>query len=110
MTSRSCYVYVQLPGSREVVTCGQFERQVLPTGGAVGRFIYGRTYRSRRDAVPLDPIGLPLGDQVIETTRLNGIHGALRDAAPDAWGRLVIERALGRADLDELDYLLNGPD
>jgi len=110
MTSKSCYVYVQLPGSLEVVTCGLFERQVLPTGGAVGRFIYGRKYRSRRDAVPLDPVGLPLSDQVIETTRLNGIHGALRDAAPDAWGRLVIERALGRTDLDELDYLLNGPD
>jgi serine/threonine-protein kinase HipA len=110
MTSSSCYVYLQLPASLEVVTCGQFERQVLPTGGAVGRFVYGRKYRSRRDAVPLDPVGLPLSDQVVETTRLHGMHGAIRDAAPDAWGRLVIERALGRTALDEIDYLLNGPE
>lgn len=111
MTSRrTCYVYLQLPGSLEVVTCGRYEREVLPGGGAVGRFIYGRRYRSRRDAVPLDPFGLPLTDQVIETARLKGVHGALRDAAPDAWGRLVIDRSLGRGDLDELDYVLLGPD
>ena len=110
MTSRRCYVYVQLPESLEIVTCGQFEREVLPAGGAVGRFVYGRTYRARADAVPLDPVGLPLTDRVVQTARLNGMPGAVRDAAPDAWGRLVIERALGRTDLDEMDYLLQGPE
>ena len=33
------------------------------------------------------------------------IFPSLRDAAPDRWGRLVIER-----ELDELGYLLNSPD
>src|SRR5712692_3446233 len=110
MTSRTCYVYLQLPGSLEVVTCGQLEREVLATGGVVGRFVYGRTYRARRDAVSLDPVGLPLSDRVVETTGRNGMPGALRDAAPDSWGRLVIVRALGGTDLDEIDYLLNGPE
>ncbi len=109
MTSRSCYVYVQLPGSLDVATCGKFEHETLSTGGAVGRFIYGRRYRERPDAVPLDPFALPLSDQVVETARLKGVHGAIRDAAPDAWGRLVIDRGSDRTDLDELDYLLLGP-
>lgn len=110
MTSRQCYVYIQLPRSPEVVTCGRYEREILPTGGAVGRFVYGQRYRMRPDAVPLDSIALPLTDRVVETARLRGVHGAIRDAAPDSWGRLVIDRALGRADLDEMDYLLHGPE
>lgn len=109
MTSKRCYVYLQLPGSLEVTTCGQYERETIPTGGAVGRFVYGRRYRARPDAVPLDPFALPLSDQVVETVRLQGVHGAIRDAAPDRWGRLVIERESHRADLDEMDYLLLGP-
>jgi len=48
---------------------------------------------------------------VFEFTQLGGIPGALRDAAPDAWGRRVIEHKLerGPADLEEVDYLLHGP-
>jgi serine/threonine-protein kinase HipA len=38
------------------------------------------------------------------------MFGALRDASPDAWGRRVIEKMTGRADLDEMDFLLHGPD
>lgn len=37
---------------------------------------------------------------------LNGLFGALRDAGPDYWGRRVIERHAGKAQLGELDYLL----
>lgn len=35
----------------------------------------------------------------------------MRDAGPDAWGRRVIEHKLERsaADLQEIDYLLHGP-
>ncbi len=35
----------------------------------------------------------------------------MRDAGPDAWGRRVIEHKLERSpgDLEEIDYLLNGP-
>ena len=34
----------------------------------------------------------------------------LRDASPDYWGRRVIQRHLGSADPNELDYLLHSPD
>lgn len=57
----------------------------------------------------VDPVHLPLLNRQYETLALNGIFGALRDAGPDAWGRRVIEHAMGRLDLGEVDYLLNSP-
>jgi serine/threonine-protein kinase HipA len=111
MTSdRECFVFIQLPGTLEVVTCGKYVRQILRNGSAVGRFVYGRRYRERADAVAIDPYNLPLVPQEFTTAKLEGVFGALRDAAPDAWGRYVIERLAGRTDLDEVDYLLQSPE
>jgi serine/threonine-protein kinase HipA len=111
MTSRrSCYVFLQLPGVLDVVTCGRYEREVLRDGRVIGRFAYARSYRERGDAVPLDPYQLPVTPRRYETAKLEGMFGALRDASPDAWGRRVIEKTTGRADLDEMDFLLHGPD
>lgn len=107
--ARECFVYIQLPGALEPVVCGRYRRTAARDGRMVGHFVYGRTYREREDAVPLDPIHLPLAPATYETARLDGVFGALRDAAPDAWGRRVIERVVGRADLDELDFLLESP-
>jgi serine/threonine-protein kinase HipA len=83
----------------------------LPDGTFVGRFRYGDRYLERKDAIELDPFRLPLGNTVHEFTKLKGIPGAVRDAGPDAWGRRVIEHKLQRSpgDLEEIDYLLNGP-
>lgn len=106
---RECYVYLQMPGTLEVVTCGKFAQQ-MTASGMVGRFVYGRNYRSRPDAVPIDPFELPVTSREYATTRHDGIFGALRDASPDAWGRLVVQQATGRGDLTELDYLLESPE
>jgi serine/threonine-protein kinase HipA len=106
--ARECFVYLQMPGSAETVVCGRFAREATRDGRSVGRFVYGRSYRARPDAVPLDPIHLPIAPTVYETARLDGVFGALRDAAPDAWGRRVIERIVGRH-LDEIDFLLESP-
>jgi serine/threonine-protein kinase HipA len=104
-----CFVYLQMPGTLEVVACGRYVREATRSGGSVGRFVYGRRYRARADAVPLDPIHLPVTSDVRETARLGGVFGALRDAVPDAWGRRVIERITGRQDLGEVDFLLESP-
>lgn len=109
-SERECFVYIQIPGALEVVTCGRFAFSRLPSGGGLGRFVYGRSYRSRPDAVAIDPIHLPVSPQTYQTAKLGGIFGALRDASPDAWGRLVIQRVLGRQDLDEVDFLLESPE
>jgi serine/threonine-protein kinase HipA len=111
MTSRrECYVYLQMPQSMEVVTCGKFVLDHRPRGPRVGRLVYGRNYRMRPDAVPIDPVNLPLSDRTFETTELGGLFGAIRDSGPDAWGRKVIERQSGHGRLHELDYILEGPE
>ncbi len=112
MTSDSseCYVYITLPGQVSPITAGRLtiapNRQGIPTG----KFVYGKSYLSRPDAVPFDPIELKLTDTVFETTSLNGIFGSLRDAGPDYWGRRIIELHSGKIQLGEIDYLLYSPD
>jgi serine/threonine-protein kinase HipA len=112
MTSeRQAYVYVQLPGTLDTVPAALLKVEKLRDGTFVGRFRYGDRYLERKDAIALDPFKLPLGSIVHELTKLKGIPGAVRDAGPDAWGRRVIEHKLecSPADLEEIDYLLNGP-
>lgn len=108
--SEECFVYIQMPQSQEVLTCGRYARERTAQGDFIGRFVYGRRYRENPRAVPIDPINLPLSDQTFETTKLEGVFGALRDSAPDAWGRRVIEHELGRLDVSEVEYLLNSPE
>ena len=114
MTSKSsaseCFVYITLPGKTEAVTAGRFVLSTDRRGTAVGRFVYGKSYLARKDAVEFDPVELKLSDKTYETSQLNGIFGALRDAGPDYWGRRVIEKHSGKTTLGELDYLLESPD
>jgi len=113
MTSKpntECYVYITLPGETESVTAGRFELTKDRRGNALGRFVYGKSYLARANAVAIDPIELKLSGNTYETARLNGVFGALRDAGPDYWGRRVIEKHAGVAQLGELDYLLNSAD
>lgn len=111
MTSNTeCYVYITLPGQTDFVTAGRFVLEQGRRGLPVGRFVYGRNYLAREDAVPIDPIELKLDGTTYENRRLNGMFGALRDASPDYWGRRIIEKYGGVAELTELDYLLHSPD
>lgn len=112
MTSeRQAYVYIQLAGTLATVPAALLKVEQQRDGTYVGRFRYGDRYLERPDALEFDPFELPLGNTVHEFTKLKGVPGALRDAAPDAWGRRVIEHKLerGPSDLVEIDYLLNGP-
>ena len=110
MTSeRECFVYIVLPDATKFVTAGRF-RWIDGGAGGVGEFVYGRSYRARDDAVELDPVELRLTAQVYETARMVGFFGAIRDSMPDFWGRRVIERHAGLAELAEFDYLMQGPD
>ena len=112
MTSeRQAYIYVQLPATLDTVPAALLKVEKLRDGTFVGRFRYGDRYLERKEAVEFDPFQLPLGSNIFEFTKLKGIPGAVRDAAPDAWGRRVIEHKLqrGPADLEEIDYLLYGP-
>lgn len=105
-----CFVYVTLPGEIEAVTAGRYVRETNRQGVTTGRFVYGRSYLARADAVEIDPAELKLGARTYETVLMKGLFGALRDAGPDYWGRRVIEKHAGLTELGELDYLLHSPD
>ena len=63
------------------------------------------------DAFALDPANLPLnGGQIYTTSDKSALPGALRDTAPDRWGRQLIKRAFRKSGeervLSEIDCLL----
>lgn len=78
------------------------------------RFAYGLGYLKRPEAVEVDPVSLSLADleavrgQQLFPVNSLGEFGGIRDAAPDAWGRRVIEarRKVPANSLSEADYLL----
>ena len=105
-----CFVYIMLPGTTEFVTVGRFVLNPTAAGGPLGRFVYGQSYLARKEAVAIDPVELKLAKGTFRTSALKGVFGALRDAGPDYWGRRVIEKRSGAAQLGELDYLLYAPD
>ena len=109
-TPSECFVYITLPGQTEPVTAGRFALTTDRRGTAEGRFIYGRSYLERPNAVALDPIELKLSPRTYSAVALGGVFGALRDASPDYWGRRVIQRHLGKAQPGEMEYLLYSPD
>jgi len=109
-TASECYVYITLPGETKSVTAGKFELTTNRQGIPGGKFVYGRKYLAREDAVAIDPLELKLSKKTYETKILKGIFGALRDASPDYWGRRVIEKYIGQTQLGEIDYLLHSSD
>ena len=96
------YVWIWLPDATEPVVCGRLDRRD-------DRYVfsYGRSYLERPDAVPIYEPELPLDD--FEHEALDGpMPLCIDDAAPDSWGRSVINanlHAVG-AELDPLVYLL----
>lgn len=103
------YVWIWLPGATQPIVAG-----VLTRDGNRFIFNYGRSYLEREDAIPVYEPELPLVRGAIFPAPGLQQASALRDAAPDAWGRRVILNRLmgaqGRdADpdrLDEMTYLL----
>jgi serine/threonine-protein kinase HipA len=100
MTSE-LYVWLWLPGATEPVVCGR-----LFVEGERLDFVYGRSYRAREEAIPLMPERMPLADTPFSARRAGQLPGPIADAAPDAWGRRIIEYRNRAGGFDELDYLL----
>jgi len=106
---REAFVWTWLPGATEPVVAGR----LVPDGGRI-QFIYGRSYRARADAIPLYLPELPLRPEPIAPLGTLAMASAIRDGAPDAWGRRVIlnktfgvkAEALDGLELDELVFLL----
>lgn len=91
-------VFIHPPGQKDAVPAGRLELVEERDGKLLtSRFQYGRQYLQRATALDVDPVSLPMAEES-ETPRepVNGLSlfGAIRDAAPDAWGRRVIENRL----------------
>jgi len=79
------------------------------------RFAYGLNYLRRNDAQEVDPVSLGISDRAaVQGKQLLPVRnlpffGGIRDAAPDAWGRRVIEAKLKvpANSLPESQYLLH---
>ena len=104
------YVWVWLPGEPDPVVAGRIVKQ-----GETMDFYYGRSYLALGNAIPLYEPELPLRSGLIPPEPPLQYANALRDAAPDAWGRRVIINRLAGATghaadevaLGELTFLLN---
>lgn len=106
MTSESTvFVWMHLPGQPDPVVCGRFVHRRTPGGQELGTFVYGKSYLARGDAVPVDPVALPLRELPAETTHFGGWFPALLDAGPDEWGKRVIDRIRGPQSM--VGYLLH---
>lgn len=95
--------------------CGQLLLTEEGSNVLASSFAYGLNYARRADALEVDPVSLSLRDrEQILGKRLLPAHGlplfgGIRDAAPDAWGRRVIEAKLKvpANSLLESQYLLH---
>ena len=86
-------------------------RYIAGRRGQSSVFDYARQWLNYPAAFALDPANLALDTQPIYTrSDTSALPGALRDTAPDRWGRQLIRRAFRKAGdnrtLSEIDYLL----
>lgn len=100
--TNEAYVFIQLGG--QWIPCGylmvhQDQREILAT------FQYGKKYLQRNDALSIDPVQLPLGDAFFRSTPQAPLFGGIRDAAPDGWGRHLLDRAADPLSPGEFEYL-----
>lgn len=101
--------------AQRLVPAGLLRRELAAPGQAPAQsFTYGLRYLARPEAFEVDPRALRLGDRKavrgVALYPMPGLDefGGIRDAAPDAWGRRVIEAQLRvpANSLDEFTYLL----
>jgi serine/threonine-protein kinase HipA len=119
-TARDLIVFAYLAGpENRFVPAGRLTLTETPAPNPAERelasaFAYGTRYLERPDSFELDPVSLNLKDrpavrgQLLYPVNALPEFGGLRDAAPDAWGRRVIEarRKVPANTLSEADYLL----
>jgi serine/threonine-protein kinase HipA len=112
-TEQKLFVFIYL--DTEWVPCGQLTLSEDGVKLSASTFAYGLRYLKRPGAVEVDPVALSLRDMdLVRGTALfppNNLplFGGIRDAAPDAWGRRVIESRLKvpANSLPESSYLLH---
>ncbi|RXZ38178.1 HipA domain-containing protein [Oxalobacteraceae bacterium CAVE-383] len=84
------YVYLQRPDNGEWITVGRYS---LDKETHIGTFLYAPTYIDAGFNWSIDPVNLPfIPKHPYPAHRYNGLHDILRDASPDAWGKLLLQK------------------
>ncbi|WP_456308952.1 type II toxin-antitoxin system HipA family toxin [Serratia proteamaculans] len=97
MTSESTLlIHAFLPGATQAVPAGKLKMMEAGAEVLSCRFIYGLKYLKRKGAIEIDPTSLNfLNGRDVSKMELfpanTTLFGGIRDAAPDSWGRRVIE-------------------
>jgi serine/threonine-protein kinase HipA len=105
MTSETVYVWFYPLAKTEPIVCGRLTVEGATSNSQVGAFVYGQSYLSSSNPLPIDPETLPLSaTREYTITTFRGVFPAFLDAAPDAWGRRIIDREFGPQ--TEVGYLL----
>lgn len=108
MRSERLFVWAFLTETAAPVVAGRLDIRETPAG-PVGEFVYGQSYLARSDAIPLDPVSLPLNNSANPFTSLSGFPGVILDACPDRWGIKVIDRLEGKKSYPDGYLLMNDP-
>lgn len=112
-TERKLYVFAHI--DTQWAPCGQLTLTEEGANLLASTFAYGLRYLERPGALEVDPVSLSLQDKSAVRGKAlfppNNLptFGGIRDAAPDAWGRRVIESRLKvpANSLPESTYLLH---
>lgn len=110
MPARDLYIFAHLADG--FVPAGRLTLTETPQEVAASSFAYGTRYLRRAGRFEIDPVSLALANlaEGVERFPSNGLKqfGGIRDAAPDSWGRRVIEaqRRVPANSLPESEYLL----
>ena len=108
METKIIYVYIYLPGETSSTPAGKLE--IVDDGrNSFATFQYGKRYLQNPGRVSVDAVNLPLpanDETVYRTEEGFNLFGGIRDAAPDGWGRHLLERENNRLQLSEAEYLL----
>lgn len=115
MTTRDSKLIVFANIGAQWAPCGQLTLTEEGVNLAASSFAYGLNYLKRSDALEVDPVSLGIADRAAISGKhllpVNALHffGGIRDAAPDSWGRRVIEAKLRAPpnSLAESQYLLH---
>ncbi len=77
--------------SGETTHCGDILCEAPSDSGFIrGDFRYDAEYLNHPSAFPIDPVSLPLKDQVFQSSRPTGVFGVFEDSLPDDWGRQLL--------------------
>jgi serine/threonine-protein kinase HipA len=110
MPTRDLFIFAHLADG--FVPAGRLTLTETPREVTASSFAYGTRYLRRAGRFEIDPVSLALANlaEGLELFPSNGLKqfGGVRDAAPDSWGRRIIEaqRRVPANSLPESDYLL----